>query len=644
MRFPGLLLAFLALLAPSPRLNAQGPAAEAPARTRELLRRLDGALAPLRLEAYGEKDRRPVAGILAELRVQAAALRPPPGARPPDRAEALRRLERSVGEALAEEESFWRAFPAGRAPERFPAATAEPLKRRAAELSAVFAELFPESAVPGAAALPADAPIRARPDQADRVASQGKAATADPRLFYDGGATGPGGPLVPGGAATNDLSGRRSSARSLLTGPARSHPSDLALGPVPAPAPVAETGRPGVLAVAAPSARAALRSAAGSAPYAGRVAVAAVTRGPPAGKPALTASESACREASGGGMIAGLCGSRATAWSAPMAAGLLDAAKEQFGTVSGVVSLLAFTVLGILLSVLSGGVGLLASLIKAVCGIALVWTALSMLRRIGSALATYLSTRDDDPRRWRALREIGKVGGELIILMMMAFVGYKIGQKPAVKDGVASMTQSLKGTMSRLGLRPAAPPPEVAAALGPPAPAPSRGPATGSRSNLTPPEPPPPAPSGLKPPNARHRAARVDQGSVAKTVNTVAEPWVPMNEHVRIIAMGEGSHTVNGKVFRVESITGPGGPMFRLIETGPAPKVWRYGVHDTSFHPVDGPGLHVLSRGAFKALGTLNTLGPERAGPILTRMGISEADRGLALQVWRQLNPTAGAR
>lgn len=491
MRFPGLLLAFLALLAPSPRLNAQGPAAEAPARTRELLKRLDGALAPLRGDAYAGKDRRPVAGILTELRVQAAALRPPPGAQAPARAEALRLLERSVVEALREEESFWTAFPAGRAPDRFPGATAEPLKRRAGELSAAFSALFPESALPGAAAFPADGTVRARPDQAERVASRGKAATADPRLFYDGGATGTGGSLVPGGADSNGLSGRSSSARGLLTGPARSHPSDLALGPVPAPEAAAEPERPGVLAVVAPSARSALRSAAGSAPYAGRVAVAAVTRSAPGGKPAMTASEAACRQASDGGMIAGLCGSRATAWSAPMAAGLLDAAKEQFGTVSGVVSLLAFTVLGILLSVLSGGVGLLASLIKAVCGIALVWTALSMLRRIGSALATYLSTRDDDPRRWRALREIGKVGGELIILMMMAFVGYKIGQKPAVKDAAASMTRSLQGQMSRLGLRPAAPPAEAAAALAVPAAAPPRMAAAGNRSNLRPPQPPP---------------------------------------------------------------------------------------------------------------------------------------------------------
>ncbi|MDP3542013.1 MAG: hypothetical protein Q8T11_06030, partial [Elusimicrobiota bacterium] len=453
------------------------------------------------------------------------------------------------------------------------------------------------------------------------------------------GATRAGDAAFAQGGVSDGRSGRAAAPRVAFTGPARSHPSDLALGPVPPPEAAAAKEDPGVLAVVAPPAAAALRSAAGSAPYAGRIALAAVERKPPVVKPAMTASEAACRQASDGGMIAGLCGSKTTAWSAPMAAGLLDAAKEQFGTVSGVVSLLAFTVLGILLSVLSGGVGLLAALIKALCGVAILWTALSMLRRIAAALATYFSTRDDDPRRWRALREIGKVGGELIIIMMMAFVGYKIGQKPAVKDGVATMTQSLKGAMSRLGLRPAAPAPEVAAALGPAPSAASRTPAGGNRSNLAPPDPPP---AGLKPPNARHRAQRVTQGSVAKSVNTVAEPWVPMGEHVRIISLGEGVHAVGGKVFRVEAAHGPGGQLFRLIETGPAPKVWRYGVHDTSFHPVDGPGLHVLSRGAFKALGTLNTLGPERAGPILTRIGVSEADRALALKVWRLLNPTAG--
>lgn len=34
-----------------------------------------------------------------------------------------------------------------------------------------------------------------------------------------------------------------------------------------------------------------------------------------------------------------------------------------------------------------------------------------------------------------------------------------------------------------------------------------------------------------------------------------------------------------------------------------------YGTHDGRFCPISGPGIHSLSRGEFKALGLLNTLG-----------------------------------
>lgn len=439
MRLPGLLASIFALLLPLAPARAQEEAgAGAPARAAALLERLGAIVAPLPRGAHTEQERRPVAGLLSRLRVEAAALKPPSGA--PARAEAWLKLERGVEIALREEDAFWK----GRTGGPLAPASAEPLRRRVAELSAAYSALFPERAPGAAPHTGADAPDRgpstaALADRGARIAASGRGATGDARLFYDGGATRTGTAASAQGSVSADRPGGAPSRRVAFTAPARSHPTDLALGPVPPPA---------------------------------------------------TSSETACRQASGGGRIAGLCGSKA-AWSAPLVAGLVDAAKEQFGTVSGAVSLLAFTALGLLLSALSGGVGLLATLIKALCGVALVWTAASMIRRIAAALAVFLSTRDDDPRRWRALREIGKVGGELIIIMMMAFVGYKIGQKPAVKDAAASMTRSLQGQMSRLGLRPAAPPAEAAAALAVPAAAPPRMAAAGNRSNLRPPQPPP---------------------------------------------------------------------------------------------------------------------------------------------------------
>lgn len=419
MRHPGLLLAILIPLAPCAPLRAQAPAEDAPARARELLKRLDAALEPLRGGAYAEMDRRPIADILARLRVQAAALQPPPGAQaPPARAEALLRFEKDVVEALRREEDFLKAAgPASSA--RFQAETAAPLKRDAVELAAAFARLFPEAS-PGAASLAVPPPVRratAAADAASRAAAGGKAAKANPRLFYDGGAAGAGGALKPGGAAASNRRARRYTATGGVVTQSVPRLSDLTLGPVPAPE--------------------------------------------------RSASETACRQASGGG-LPGLCGSRLTAWSAPMSAGVVDAFKEQFGTVSGVVSLLAFTALGFLLSALSGGVGLVVTLLKALCGIALVWMAGSMLYRLAAAIKEFATTSADDPRHWAALRTIGKVGGELLILALMAFAGYKLGQKPAVKNAAASMTKTLQGQMGRLGIRPKPAAPELRAAFGEP--------------------------------------------------------------------------------------------------------------------------------------------------------------------------------
>lgn len=407
MRNPGLLLALCVLLAPCAPLRAQ-TAEDAPGRARELLAELDAAVKPLERGAYHERDRRPVAEILARLRVQTAALLPPAGAPiPPERAEALRKLETDAAELARLEDEFWETARKAPSPEPFPAATAGVLERRAAALAADFSRLFP-ARPPGAAA--ERAPARAPESAALAVAAaaeSGKAAATEPRRFYDGGAEKGGGRA---GIASNGPS------RRFKYAPAPPRVSDLILAPVPAP-----------------------------------------KRSP---------REEACRQASGEGAAARVCGWGPLAAAAPVAAGVIDAFKEQFGTVSGVVSLLAFTAFGFILSALSGGVGLVLTLLKALCGIAIVLTAASMLYRLAAALKDFATTKDDDPRHWAALRAIGKVGGELLIMGLMIFAGYKLGQRPAVKDFAASMTGTLQRHMGRVGIRPKPAAPELSAAFG----------------------------------------------------------------------------------------------------------------------------------------------------------------------------------
>ncbi|MDP3542403.1 MAG: hypothetical protein Q8T11_08055, partial [Elusimicrobiota bacterium] len=175
MRFPGLLASIFALLLPFATARAQEePGVGAPARAGALLERLDAVMEPLRRGAYTEQDRRPVAGILARLRVEAAALKPPSGA--PARAEAWLKLERGVETALREEEAFWQTHAGG----PLAPVSAEPLKRRAAELAAAFSAHFPERAPGPAARAGGDAPDPRGPspaahaDRTRRIASSGR--------------------------------------------------------------------------------------------------------------------------------------------------------------------------------------------------------------------------------------------------------------------------------------------------------------------------------------------------------------------------------------------------------------------------------------------------------------------------------------
>lgn len=504
MRPLGLILAVCVLLAPAAALRAQNPGGGSPAKTRALLEELDAALKPLRRGAYAEKDRRPVLDVLVKLRVEAAALQPP-----------AREFEDAVAEALRQEGG-------------------EPLLRRSGELAALFSRLYPAQALAGSAAARVEPPASiaaAPPESAVKTARSGKKAASDPRLFFDGAATRRDGSFVSAGEKSPDGGAARFDAAArgvVLQTPARV--SDLALGPVPAPEPRTEPERTrsGAARFVSPAASAALRSVADGSPSA-RGLVDALRDRPKAVKPAVPPAEAACREASDGGVIAGLCRSPSTAWTAPVAAGLLDAVKAQFGTVSGVVSLLAFTALGLLLSALSGGVGLLATLIKALCGIAVLWTVVSMVRRVAAAIKEFASTRADDPRHWRALRAIGKVGGELLILVMMAFVGYKLGEKPAVKKAVGSMVEGLQAQMSRLGIRPATPAPELTAAFSEPAAAASRTGPAGNRSNLVPPEPPPARPAGAALPvsgRSLSDPATLRGATVEEVVSLIPKDWV----------------------------------------------------------------------------------------------------------------------
>lgn len=344
-----LILALCVLLPSSAR--AQRASADAPARTRAVLERLDAAVRSPK-DSYAGEARRPIEAILGELRAETTKLQAPPG-----QSEALAAFRRAVEQRLGPQDDLW---------------TGASLKLGSAQLTEAFSRLYPAQ-TSGYASNSRQPPtiVRAVPDSAAAAANGGRAALSDQRQFYDGGA-----------GARGDAQPSRPRRRIAYSGPAQAHPSDLALPPVPAP------------------------------------------------------YES-------------------------VAAGVGDAFKEQFGTVKGVVSLLAFSALGLLLSALSGGVGLLVTIVKALCGLAVLWMVGSLFMRLISAFKDLATTSANDPRRARAYREIGKIGGELLIVALMSFAGYKIGQKAPVKEAVGAMNAALVGKMARLGVRPAPVSPKV---------------------------------------------------------------------------------------------------------------------------------------------------------------------------------------
>ncbi len=127
------------------------------------------------------------------------------------------------------------------------------------------------------------------------------------------------------------------------------------------------------------------------------------------------------------------------------------------------------------------------------------------------------------------------------------------------------------------------------------------------------------APVDVRPPASRHNARQVDQRTLTKETNSVVEPRVDVNADIAAIRAGRADigRTPGGEVsYRVNGRT--------------------YGAHSNgTLYPIEGDGIHVLGRGAFKALGVYNQHGnTTRAAQILDNMGIGATERRKALSVW----------
>ncbi len=121
----------------------------------------------------------------------------------------------------------------------------------------------------------------------------------------------------------------------------------------------------------------------------------------------------------------------------------------------------------------------------------------------------------------------------------------------------------------------------------------------------------------LKSPGTRHYADKVSQSSVAKEINTVIDRSV-VDVNADVIAIRSGDAMRVGDTYIVNGRT--------------------YGSHDGTLFPISGPGLYTLDRGAYKALGVLNKFGDSAlADTILKNMGVSDATKASALNVWKAI-------
>lgn len=133
----------------------------------------------------------------------------------------------------------------------------------------------------------------------------------------------------------------------------------------------------------------------------------------------------------------------------PILAGLLDSVKEQFGTVSGIVSNIVFLILGLLMSVATGGVGLILKLLALIGAGYAIWKLISGLI---SAFSASRSAPEGSPERAAALKTIGMLGGSLLIMITMALVGFGAGKTKPGAAAVRSMEGGLTAAMDKIGL------------------------------------------------------------------------------------------------------------------------------------------------------------------------------------------------
>jgi hypothetical protein len=442
VRIPGLAVLFTPLLLVAGLSALAQTPPDATTTALASFQKLDAALLPLKSPLYHRADRQKVPDLLADLKRKVDAIRLPDAERGTPKAAALERLQRSVADTDARELAFWTS-PAAVGDE-LPTATADALRRDFAAVRAAFSVVTPAAAVVSGTPLPVNGPrdARATPDATARsvvrAGTSAQRSIADPNGFFDAEATrggnavaangrglGPDG-VAPAGGPRRVDSGIPPSAA--LTPVPRV--SDLKTGtvPMPEPPPATPSKYKSFYDKSSPVAKLSMLAAAATVPLVGpEVLAMAIAR------PQESRETQFCRDAAGGGLYAKMCGAPYPySMLGPATAGFMHSlfSLGSLGTIA------ASLVIGILIPAITGGIGIIFTIIKALLGVFAFFALKSLLTKLWDIGHDLMMLPSTDPRHWRAARELGAVAAQLLLAIAATIGGVKLGQSTGWSEGI----------------------------------------------------------------------------------------------------------------------------------------------------------------------------------------------------------------
>lgn len=137
---------------------------------------------------------------------------------------------------------------------------------------------------------------------------------------------------------------------------------------------------------------------------------------------------------------------------APLIAGFMEALIEQFGTIQGLLTNLVFMLLGLVLSALSG-FGLIAKVAVSLVSFGfLIYTLGPLLKDGYNAASDWWKSKDGSTMKFDSLKRMGKIGGSVMIMALMAAIGWGVGKTKPGKAAMASMEGAVSAKMAGMGI------------------------------------------------------------------------------------------------------------------------------------------------------------------------------------------------